>query len=63
MRLTFSGYKLSKRVLIVRTDRIGDVIMITPVIRELRKTFPDSFISTEIENGISIEDVLKNINF
>lgn len=34
-----------KRILIVRTDRVGDVIMITPMIRELRKTFPDAYIA------------------
>lgn len=37
---------MSKRILIVRTDRVGDVVMITPMIREIRKTFPDSFIAT-----------------
>lgn len=37
---------MSKRILIVRTDRVGDVVMITPMIRELRKTFKDSFIAT-----------------
>jgi heptosyltransferase-2 len=35
-----------KKILIVRTDRVGDVIMITPMIRELRLRFPDSFIAT-----------------
>jgi ADP-heptose:LPS heptosyltransferase len=35
-----------KRILIIRTDRVGDVVMITPMIRELRKTFPDAFIAT-----------------
>ena len=35
-----------KRILIVRTDRVGDTIMITPMARELKKTFPDSFIAT-----------------
>ncbi|HAY34826.1 MAG TPA: glycosyltransferase family 9 protein [Ignavibacteria bacterium] len=35
---------MQKRILIVRTDKVGDVVMITPVIRELRKKFPDSFI-------------------
>jgi len=35
-----------KRILIVRTDRVGDVIMITPMIRELRFKFPDAFIAT-----------------
>jgi ADP-heptose:LPS heptosyltransferase len=35
-----------KRILIVRTDRVGDTTYITPAIRELRKTFPESFIAT-----------------
>ena len=37
---------MGKRILIVRTDRVGDVVMITPMVREIKKTFPDSFIST-----------------
>ena len=37
---------MCKRVLIVRTDRVGDVVMITPMIREIRKAFPDAFIAT-----------------
>ena len=36
---------MQKRILIVRTDRVGDVVMITPMIREIRKAFPDSFIA------------------
>ncbi|MBK9333288.1 MAG: glycosyltransferase family 9 protein [Ignavibacteria bacterium] len=35
---------MQKRILVVRTDKVGDVVMITPVIRELRKKFPGSFI-------------------
>lgn len=35
-----------KRILLVRTDRVGDVVFITPMIRELKKSFPDSFIAT-----------------
>lgn len=34
-----------KRILVIRTDRIGDVLMMTPVLRELKKTFPGSFIA------------------
>ena len=34
-----------KRILIVRSDRIGDVILSTPIPRELKKTFPGSFIA------------------
>ncbi|MEO8209342.1 MAG: glycosyltransferase family 9 protein [bacterium] len=36
---------MQKRILVVRTDKVGDVVMITPMIRELRKKFPDSFIA------------------
>lgn len=35
-----------RKILIIRTDRIGDVVMITPMVRELRRTYPDSFIAT-----------------
>jgi heptosyltransferase-2 len=37
--------KRSKRILIVRPDRIGDVVLSTPLPRELKKTYPDSFIA------------------
>jgi len=37
---------MQKRILIVRTDRVGDVVMITPMLREFRRTFPDAFIAT-----------------
>ena len=35
-----------KRILLVRTDRVGDVVFITPMIREIRRTYPDAFIAT-----------------
>jgi len=35
-----------RKILIVRTDRVGDVVMITPMVRELRLTYPDAFIAT-----------------
>jgi len=47
-----------KRILIVRTDRVGDVVMITPMIRELRLKFPDAYIATLTQNHTS--DILKN---
>jgi ADP-heptose:LPS heptosyltransferase len=50
---------LSKRILIVRTDRVGDVIMITPIIREIRKTYPDCFLAT-LTNRNSSEILLNN---
>lgn len=34
-----------KRILIVRPDRIGDVVLSTPIPREIKKTYPDSFIA------------------
>lgn len=34
-----------KRILIIRTDRIGDVVLSTPVIKALRDKFPSSFIA------------------
>ena len=34
-----------KRILIVRPDRIGDVILSTPLPREIKKAFPDSFVA------------------
>lgn len=49
---------MSKRILIVRTDRVGDVVMITPMIRELKRTFPDSFIATLTQPNTTA--ILKN---
>lgn len=34
-----------KRILVVRTDRLGDVILSTPVIKNLRSAFPKAFIA------------------
>lgn len=34
-----------KRILIIRTDRIGDVLLSTPVIKALRNKFPQAYIS------------------
>ncbi|MCM8782737.1 MAG: lipopolysaccharide heptosyltransferase II, partial [Candidatus Omnitrophica bacterium] len=39
------NYKNYKRILIVRTDKIGDVVLSTPVIKTLRENFPSSFIA------------------
>jgi len=33
-----------KRILIVRPDRIGDVVLSTAIPREIKKTFPDAFV-------------------
>ena len=37
-----------KRILVIRTDRIGDVILSTPLIKALRKNFPRSFIAVMV---------------
>jgi len=34
-----------KRILVIRTDRIGDVVLSTPVIKNLRDNFPQSFMA------------------
>ncbi|MFH1767931.1 MAG: glycosyltransferase family 9 protein [Candidatus Omnitrophota bacterium] len=34
-----------KRILIVRTDRIGDVVLSTPVIKNIRLAYPESYIA------------------
>ena len=36
---------MQKRILIVRPDRIGDVVLSTPLPREIKKTYPDSFVA------------------
>ncbi len=38
-----------RRILIVRTDRMGDVILSTPVIRTLRRTFPDAYLGFMVQ--------------
>ncbi len=37
--------KIPERILIIRTDRLGDVILSTPVIKNLRLVFPQSHIA------------------
>ncbi|MDD5449865.1 MAG: lipopolysaccharide heptosyltransferase II [Candidatus Omnitrophica bacterium] len=39
-----------KRILIVRTDRLGDVVLSTPVIKAVRKAYPDAFISMMVSS-------------
>jgi ADP-heptose:LPS heptosyltransferase len=38
----------NKRILIIRPDRIGDVVLTTPLIRSIRKSFPQSFIAVMV---------------
>lgn len=37
--------KMFKRILIIRTDRIGDVLLSTPVIKALRDNYPNAYIA------------------
>lgn len=41
--------KAPRRILVVRTDRLGDVVLATPLIRALRQTFPDAFIGAMVQ--------------
>jgi lipopolysaccharide heptosyltransferase II len=46
------------RILVVRTDRIGDVVLATPLLRALRQTFPNAFIAAMVR--AYTRDVLQN---
>ncbi|HET54401.1 MAG TPA: lipopolysaccharide heptosyltransferase family protein [Ignavibacteria bacterium] len=39
-----------KRILISRPDRVGDVVLSTPIPRELKKTFPNSFVAVLVRS-------------
>ena len=59
-RILPSDYYLSpfKRILIVRTDRIGDVLLSTPVIKVLREAYPRSYIAMMI--GPNARDIVES---
>ncbi len=40
-----------KRVLVIRVDEIGDVVMTTPLLRELRRNLPQAWISLVVKHG------------
>lgn len=42
--------KKQLRILITRIDRIGDVVLSTPIPREVKRKYPDSFISVLVKN-------------
>ena len=54
-RLSLPSYN---RILVVRTDRIGDVVLATPLFRALRRSFPRAWISAMVRPYA--QDVLKN---
>lgn len=49
---------MKKRILIVQTAFIGDVILVTPLLRETRKLFPNSIIDVLVASGN--QSILKN---
>ncbi|MDD4956472.1 MAG: lipopolysaccharide heptosyltransferase II [Candidatus Omnitrophica bacterium] len=40
-----------ERILVTRTDRLGDVVLSTPVARHLRKLYPDAYIAFMVKPG------------
>ena len=50
--------KNPKKILLVRTDRIGDVVLTTPAIRAVRHNFPESFMAMMVQSYTS--GVVKN---
>lgn len=46
---SISQAKKFKRILIVRTDRIGDVLLSTPVIEAVREEYPESYIAMMVQ--------------
>lgn len=44
---------MEKRILLVRTDRIGDLISVTPAIEVLRKNFPKAYIAVLVSRYAS----------
>ncbi len=54
-RLSSPSYN---RILVVRTDRIGDVVLATPLLRALRKAFPLATLSVMVRPYA--QDVLRN---
>lgn len=50
-----------KKILIIRNDHLGDLVLTTQVFREIKKKFPDSKI-TAVINPITIQLIEKNKN-
>lgn len=47
-RRTLGSSRASRRILVIRPDRIGDVVLATPVLRALRRHFPDAFLTAMV---------------
>ncbi|OGU51945.1 MAG: ADP-heptose--LPS heptosyltransferase [Ignavibacteria bacterium RIFOXYB2_FULL_35_12] len=60
------GEDKQKRFLIIRPDRIGDVVLSTPIPRELKKMYPNSFVAVLLrdytkdiyQNNPHVDDVI-----
>jgi hypothetical protein len=57
-RRTLFDIKKSKSVLILKYDRIGDMVVSTPIFRELKLAYPD--ISISVLASKENRDVIKN---
>jgi heptosyltransferase-2 len=55
-----------RRILVIRPDRIGDVVLVTPLVRALRRTFPSAHIAAMVrpftravlENNPHLDEIL-----
>ncbi len=47
-----------KRILIVRSDRLGDVVLSTPLPREIKREFPDSYVAVMLRKYT--KDIYRN---
>ena len=58
MSLKPATLKIDKptRILVDRRKAVGDVVMITPVLRELRKRYPDAFIQVVTEEATVLDN-------
>ena len=46
-----------KRILIIRTDRIGDVVLSTPTITAVRKAFPEMVFHIDCNSAFTLDDL------
>ena len=47
-----------EKILVVRQDRVGDVVLMTPLLESLRNIFPKAFIAVYVREAVS--SILKN---
>lgn len=49
-----------EKILVVRQDRVGDVVLMTPLLESLRNIFPKAFIAVYVREAVS--SILKIIH-